>query len=65
MPKTLSYLSPKSSPIGKKVKALIVKVDKDKGSVIISRKDLIEREKKQISEIVNKLLDSKKPVVGW
>jgi len=64
MPKTLSYISPKINPIGKKVKALIVKVDKDKGSVIVSRKELIEREKAETQEIVDKLLDNKAIVVG-
>jgi len=64
MPRTLSYLSPKNDVIGKKVKALIVKVDKDKGSVVVSRKDLIERNKARTQEIVNQLLESKEPVVG-
>ena len=64
MPRTLSYISPKTDPIGKKVKALIVKVDKDKGSVIVSRKELIERNKAKTQEIVDKLLASKEPVVG-
>jgi small subunit ribosomal protein S1 len=64
MPKTLSYINQKKNPIGKKVKALIIKVEKDKDSVVISRKDLIKRERKQINEIINKLLESKEPVVG-
>ncbi len=64
MPKTLSYISPKTDPIGKNIKALIVKVDKDKGSVIVSRKELIEREKAETQEIVNKLLENKAIVVG-
>ncbi len=64
MPKTLSYLSAKSDPIGKKVKAVIIKVDKDKGSVVISRKELIERDKAKTQEIVDKLLESKEPVKG-
>jgi len=64
MPKTLSYLSPKNDVIGKKVKALIVKVDKEKGSVVVSRKDLIERNKAKTQEIVDKLLENKEPVVG-
>ncbi len=64
MPKTLSYISPKTDPIGKNIKALIVKVDKDKGSVIVSRKELIEREKAETQEIVNKLLENKAVVVG-
>ncbi len=64
MPRTLSYLSSKTDPIGKKVKALIVKVDKEKGSVVISRKELIERERAKTEEIVTKLLEEKEPVVG-
>jgi len=64
MPRTLSYLSPKTNPIGKRVKAIIVKVDKDKGSVVISRKDFIEREKARIQEIVDSLMESKEPVRG-
>ncbi len=64
MPRTLSYLSSKVEAVGKKVKALIVKVDKDKGSVVVSRKELIERDKAKSQEIVDKLLESKEPVVG-
>ncbi len=64
MPRTLSYVSAKVNPIGKKVKALIVKVEKDKGTVIVSRKELIEREKAETQEIVDKLLENKAVVLG-
>jgi len=64
MPRTLSYLSSKIDPIGKKVKAIIVKVDKDKGSVVVSRKELIERDKAKTDEIVGALLENKDPVIG-
>lgn len=64
MPRTLSYISYKVDPIGRKVKALIVKVDKEKGSVIVSRKELIEREKRETQEIVDKLLENKAVVLG-
>jgi small subunit ribosomal protein S1 len=64
MPRTLSYISDKINPIGKKVKALIVKVDKDKSSVVVSRKELIEREKAEIQEIVDKLLENRAVVLG-
>ena len=64
MPRTLSYISYKVDPIGKNIKALIVKVDKEKGSVIVSRKELIEREKAETQEIVDKLLENKAVVVG-
>ncbi|HHD82409.1 MAG TPA: 30S ribosomal protein S1 [Campylobacterales bacterium] len=64
MPRTLSYISYKTDPIGKQVKALIVKVDKEKNSVVVSRKALIEREKAETQEIVDKLLDNRAVVVG-
>ncbi len=64
LPRTLSYLSAKNDVLGKKVKGIIVKVDKDKGSVVISRKELIEREKARVNEIVENLLESKEPVIG-
>jgi len=64
MPRTLSYISYKVDPIGKNIKALIVKVDKEKGSVVVSRKELIEREKAETQEIVDKLLENKAVVVG-
>ena len=64
MPRTLSYLSSKVDPIGKKVKAVIVKVDKEKGSVVVSRKELIERDRAKTEEIVASLLESKEPVMG-
>ncbi len=64
MPRTLSYISYKVDPIGRKIKALIVKVDKEKGSVIVSRKELIEREKTETQEIVDKLLENKAVVLG-
>ena len=66
MPRTLSYLSSKPGfeAIGKKVKAVIVKVDKEKGSVVVSRKELIERDKAKTDEIVASLLENKEPVIG-
>jgi small subunit ribosomal protein S1 len=64
MPRTLSYLSSKIDPKGKKVKAVIVKVDKEKGSVVVSRKELIERDKAKTDEIVGVLLENKEPVIG-
>ena len=66
MPRTLSYLSSKPGveSVGKKVKAVIVKVDKEKGSVVISRKELIERDKAKTDEIVGALLENKDPVIG-
>jgi small subunit ribosomal protein S1 len=64
MPKTQSYLSHKINPIGKKVKALIVKVDKDSNSAVVSRKELIERDKSRVQEIVDSIANAEGPIVG-
>jgi len=64
MPRTLSYISNKTNPIGKKVKALIVKVDKENGSVVVSRKELIEREKGKVEEIIKTLSEATEPITG-
>jgi small subunit ribosomal protein S1 len=64
MPRTLSYISNKINPIGKKIKAVIVKVEKDNGSVVVSRKELIEREKGKVEEIVKSISEATEPVNG-
>lgn len=64
MPRALAYFNQKADPIGKKVKAIITKVDKDRGSVVISRKELIDRENGKIDEIAEKLLQDKIIVEG-
>ena len=64
MPKTQSYLSHKVNPIGKKIKALIVKVDKDSNSAVVSRKELIERDKNRVQEIVDSIANAEGPIVG-
>ena len=64
MPRTLSYVSSKTNPIGKKVKAVIVKVDKESGSVVVSRKELIEREKGKVQEVVDAIANATEPVKG-
>jgi len=64
MPKTLSYVSSKTNPIGKKIKALIVKVDKSASSVVVSRKELIEREKSKVQEVVDAIANATEPVTG-
>ncbi len=64
MPRTLSYISNKTNPIGKKVKALIVKVDKESGSVVVSRKELIERERGKTEEIIKTISEATEPITG-
>jgi small subunit ribosomal protein S1 len=64
MPRTHSYFGQKIDPIGQKIKAMIIKVDKARGSVAVSRKEIIDRESGKIEEIANKLLEEKLVVEG-
>ena len=64
MPRSQAYLKDSSSLIGKKVKAKVIKVDKDSKSIVISRKVLIEEQKKKRKEIIDELLNKDEPVKG-
>jgi len=64
MPRSQAYLKDSNNLIGKKVKAKVIKVDKDAKSIVISRKVLIEAEKEKRKEIVEELLSKDEPVKG-
>ncbi len=64
MPRSQAYLKDSNTLIGKKVKAKVIKVDKDSKSIVISRKVLIEAEKEKRKEIVEALLAKDEPVNG-
>lgn len=64
MPRTLAYLSQKVDVIGRKIKAIVTKVDKDKNSVVVSRKELIERESAKIDEVAAAILENKEQLTG-
>jgi len=64
MPRSQAYLKDSKSLIGKKVKAKVIKVDKDSKSIVISRKVLIEADKEKRKEIVEELLKNDEPVRG-
>ncbi|QEP39923.1 30S ribosomal protein S1 [Arcobacter porcinus] len=50
--------------LGKSVKAKVIKVNKNQGSIIVSRKKLIEENKSLKDEKVAKILENKEPVNG-
>ncbi len=64
MPRSQAYLKDSNTLIGKKVKAKIIKVDKDSKSIVISRKVLIEAEKEKRKEIVDELLKKDEAING-
>ncbi|NWF66718.1 MAG: 30S ribosomal protein S1 [Campylobacterales bacterium] len=67
----IEYFLPKSQAmfkdenvIGKFVKGLILKVDKDNSSIVISRKKLIENDKKKKRKIIKDMIDSNNILEG-
>jgi small subunit ribosomal protein S1 len=64
MPKSQAYLKDSKSLIGKKIKAKVVKVDKDSKSIVISRKVLIEADKERRKKLIEELLKKDEPVKG-
>jgi small subunit ribosomal protein S1 len=64
MPKSQAYLKDSENLIGKKIKAKVIKVDKNTKSIIISRKALIEEDKKRKRALVEDLLNKEEPISG-
>ncbi len=57
LPKSQAYFKDSNTIVGKKVKAKVIKVDKDAKSIVISRKVLIELDREKRQEIINVLLE--------
>jgi small subunit ribosomal protein S1 len=57
LPKSQAYFKDSNTIIGKKVKAKVIKVDKDAKSIVISRKVLIELDREKRQEIIDALLE--------
>ncbi len=64
LPKSQAYLKDTKSTIGKKVKLQVLKVDKENNSIVGSRKVLIEADRANKKEIIDKLLASDEPTEG-
>ncbi len=50
--------------VGKKIKAKVLKVDKDSGSIIISRKKFLDDDRKKKKELIDRLIESEEIVEG-
>ncbi len=57
LPKSQAYFKDSNTIVGKKVKAKVIKVDKDAKSIVISRKVLIELDREKRQEIIDVLLE--------
>lgn len=64
LPKSQAYLKDSNALIGKKVKAKVIKVDKDAKSIVISRKVLVELDREKRQEIIDALLAKDEVTAG-
>ncbi len=64
MPRSQAAVRDANSLIGKKIKVAVIKIDKDEQSVLVSRKKLLDEDRKRRKEVIKKLLDSGDVVEG-
>jgi small subunit ribosomal protein S1 len=64
LPRSQAYLKESSATNGKKLKAKVIKVDRDNKSIVVSRKVLIEADRAKRKEIIDKLLNSDEVIEG-
>jgi len=57
MPNSLAALRKNAKVVGKVVKAYVVKVDKEKNSIVISRKDFLDRKDQEREKIIKEVLE--------
>ncbi len=59
-----SHFNTKDNALGKSLKVKIIKIDKDEQSVVVSRKKIVDEERKKRKEIVSELLQEDKILEG-
>ncbi|MCI6988361.1 MAG: 30S ribosomal protein S1 [Campylobacter sp.] len=64
MPKSQSALRDSNSIIGKTYKVKVIKINKDEQSIVVSRKRLLDEERKAKKEVVSKILENDEPIEG-
>ena len=64
MPMSQAAFAQGKNPIGKDIKAVILKLDKDRDSVVISRRKYLDQQRKLRKEIVEKLMEEDTVVEG-
>ncbi len=64
LPRSQAAVRDINSLVGKNVKVKIIKIDKDNESIVVSRKKLLDDERKRKKEIVQDLLDADEVVEG-
>ncbi|WP_236579176.1 30S ribosomal protein S1 [Hydrogenimonas urashimensis] len=64
MPMSQAAFAMGKNPIGKEIKAVILKLDKDRDSIVVSRRKYLDQLRKERKEIVDRLMEENKVVEG-
>ncbi|WOE71839.1 30S ribosomal protein S1 [Hydrogenimonas thermophila] len=64
MPMSQAAFAAGKNPVGKEIKAVVLKLDKDRDSIVISRRKYLDQIRKERKEIVDRLMQDDKIVEG-
>jgi len=64
MPMSQAAFAMGKNPVGKEIKAIVLKLDKDRDSIVISRRKYLDKIRKERKEIVDKLMEDDRIVEG-
>ena len=64
MPMSQAAFAMGKNPVGKEIKAIVLKLDKDRDSIVISRRKYLDKIRKERKEIVNRLMEDDRVVEG-
>jgi len=64
MPMSQAAFAAGKNPIGKEIKAIVLKLDKERDSIVISRRKYLDKLRKERKEIVDRLMQEDKIVEG-
>jgi len=64
MPRSLAAFKDSDDVVGRKIKAQVVKVDKEQNSIVVSRRKLFNEERKRKKEIIDRLMEEDTIVEG-
>ena len=64
MPMSQAAFAMGKNPVGKEIKAIVLKLDKDRDSIVISRRKYLDKIRKERKEIVDRLMEDDRIVEG-
>jgi len=64
MPMSQAAFAMGKNPVGKEIKAIVLKLDKDRDSIVISRRKYLDQIRKERKEIVDRLMEDDRIVEG-